>query len=207
MSNYPEPVQCFFIEPTDQCRVSLRRYRRDAATSAAKCSVNPIRYCNASADLDLIVQGDEKPLSVEEFINNGSWPTACICGYVFTEDDNRQVNVDRIYTSKQRAGEFNLRFPRTPGMMWDADWMPDHYKGADGRSLVVVTPDGHEWNIDGPCNNCTDPKTPHKCWCRHGEPPVLTVDKDCKTCKAGAGSIATPNWHGFLTNGVLSIHR
>lgn len=47
--------------------------------------------------------------------------------------------------------------------------------------------------------------TPHKCWVRHGTPPgeVVHVDKNGITCGAGAGSIAIPNWHGFLHNGEL----
>jgi hypothetical protein len=31
----------------------------------------------------------------------------------------------------------------------------------------------------------------------------LTVDKNGDTCAAGAGSILTPAWHGFLRNGEL----
>jgi len=32
---------------------------------------------------------------------------------------------------------------------------------------------------------------------------VFTVDKNGDACAAGAGSILTPTWHGFLQNGEL----
>ena len=46
---------------------------------------------------------------------------------------------------------------------------------------------------------------PHKCWVRHGDPRtgIVTVDKNGVTCGAGAGSIATRGWHGFLREGML----
>lgn len=108
---------------------------------------------------------------------------------------------------------------------------PDH-TGPDGRALYVVLPgpDNHHWGIDGRAANCDSPcahcgrpyhehkgmewhsehcpkrykdARPHKCWCRHGNVPDLTVDKTCSTCGAGAGSILVPGFHGFLRNGWL----
>ena len=101
-----------------------------------------------------------------------------------------------------------------PGAMWDAPWMHDHgqSKGGfllsgpnvDGLFLIVKLPNGHDWMIDGRASNCTLPKDDdHRCWCRHGTPPVLTVDKIGKTCSAGAGSIKAGDYHGFLRNGRL----
>lgn len=77
---------------------------------------------------------------------------------------------------------------------------------ADGRVLVCVLPDGHHWIIDSRCNNCGSPNDDmHWCWVRHGRPEdgTLHVDKEGLTCSAGAGSIATGKWHGFLHNGQL----
>lgn len=72
--------------------------------------------------------------------------------------------------------------------------------------LMAVTPDGHWWDIDGRANNCTlKADKRHRCWVRHGEPPHITVDKAGLTCQAGAGSIQTPDWHGFLSNGVFDV--
>ncbi len=98
-----------------------------------------------------------------------------------------------------------------PGAMWYADWLlgvdGEPYMGPDGHSLVVKLPNGNEWMIDGLCANCTDPQDAlrggHKCWIRHGTPPRITVDKQGKTCGAGAGSIQCGDYHGFLRNGVF----
>lgn len=78
--------------------------------------------------------------------------------------------------------------------------------GADGRVLVCVLPDNHHWIIDSRCNNCGSPDDDqHWCWCRHGSPEdgSLHVDKNGLTCSAGAGSIQSGNWHGYLHNGQL----
>jgi hypothetical protein len=45
---------------------------------------------------------------------------------------------------------------------------------------------------------------PHKCWVRHGEPPNHTVDKRGNTCGAGAGSILSGSYHGFLRDGSFT---
>ncbi len=89
------------------------------------------------------------------------------------------------------------------GAMWFSD--DDYYpKGPDGRTLFVKTPGG-DWLVDGPASNCTKPDDKaHRCWCRHGIAPNITVDKNGNTCSAGAGSIAIGNYHGFLRNGILT---
>jgi hypothetical protein len=99
-----------------------------------------------------------------------------------------------------------------PGAMWDATWMHDcrgaYFLGGpntDGRFLVVRLPNGNDWCIDSRASNCTKPDDEgHRCWIRHGDPPNLTVDKNGITCDAGAGSIQSGNYHGFLRNGELT---
>lgn len=44
----------------------------------------------------------------------------------------------------------------------------------------------------------------HRCWIRHGEPPLITVDKNGLTCAAGAGSIQCRDYHGFLRDGSFT---
>jgi hypothetical protein len=76
----------------------------------------------------------------------------------------------------------------------------------DGRVLCCILPDGHSWTIDSRANNCTLPKDDkHWCWVRTGRPEdgTLDVGKDGLTCSAGAGSIQTGRWHGFLRRGRL----
>lgn len=75
--------------------------------------------------------------------------------------------------------------------------------GPDGRTLFVVTPGG-TWSPDSRASNCTMlDDDEHYCWVRHGVPPLITVDKVGKTCKAGGGSILMGKYHGFLRNGYL----
>lgn len=93
-----------------------------------------------------------------------------------------------------------------PGAMWYATWVP---KGFDWDNeeephLYVVCPGDTCWDIDSRASNCTMPNDRiHRCWIRHGTAPNLTVDKNGFTCQAGAGSIQTSNWHGYLRNGEL----
>lgn len=134
------------------------------------------------------------------------WPKACgECGAVFDEEDPRQVFSEEIYVDAQ-GKEYALA-DNVPGMMYDARWLHDvkGFLGPDGRSLHVVCPDGHAWCIDSRAKNCTMPKDEnHKCWIRHGDPPKITVDKQGVTCSAGAGSIDTGAYHGFLRDGKFT---
>jgi hypothetical protein len=98
-----------------------------------------------------------------------------------------------------------------PGAMWDAWWYGGVTGGPflsplpDGRNLCVTLPNGNDWCIDHRASNCTMPDdTEHHCWVRHGEPPDVTVDKNGLTCAAGAGSILSGSYHGFLQNGELT---
>lgn len=77
--------------------------------------------------------------------------------------------------------------------------------GPDGLSVRCKMPSDRWWTIDGAASNCAMPTDEvHRCWCRHGTVgDRLTVNKVGNTCNAGAGSIAMPDFHGFLTNGIL----
>jgi hypothetical protein len=91
---------------------------------------------------------------------------------------------------------------------YNEDWRRHWHLGPDGKVLIVVCPNGRSWIIDSYCSNCTRRGEDHSCWCRHGEPPFITVDKICNpgetTCAAGAGSIQAGDYHGFLQNGMLT---
>lgn len=146
------------------------------------------------------------------------WISACSeCGERFDWSDDGPTDYHRSSstralwrrpdTGEEHWGVDNFG----PGAMWDAEWYTR--KGPDGRCLVVILPNGHHWTIDSQSSNCTRPGEDHDCWCRHGEPPNLTVDKNPEpgrsTCKAGGGSIASGThgepdyWHGFLRGGLL----
>jgi hypothetical protein len=214
-------VNVFFLEETKNTRLSLRRYSRNDENIAPEHS-----YHDASVVVGVFPAREEASEThpghffdisppLDEFIGHPLWPKECSCGYKFRLDDEYQVNTDRLYTSKQRGGTYALD-DNIPGMTWDAWWYSDSWKGTDGRCLVAVCPDGKQWVIDSTCANCPIRDVDHDCWCRHGEPPLITVDKTPEpgrtTCQAGGGSIQTykyidgkqlPSWHGFLRNGVF----
>jgi len=97
------------------------------------------------------------------------------------------------------------------GAMWFATWQSRNWDWENETEphLLVRCPNGEgtrDWDIDSRCSNCGLPSDKiHRCWVRHGTPPLITVDKHGVTCNAGAGSIALPKWHGFLRNGSLVL--
>jgi hypothetical protein len=108
---------------------------------------------------------------------------------------------------RESGAELNPEGESLPaGAIYAADPEYGYPTGPDGRTLYCVLPDGHTWGIDGSANNCTLPNDKvHRCWVRHGRPEdgTLHVDKNGNTCAAGAGSIKTSKWHGFLHHGEL----
>jgi len=206
-------VKCFMVFETSRFRASLRRY---ALREEDKCPQGG--YHTADGPEIGILEGAKDPngfWSWQSFEvhkppdTDSRWPLKCgRCDYLFQSQDPFQLFTDHIYVD-EHGKEYSLRTP-VPGMMWYADWGGDWCKGPDGHSVMVVCPDGSQWCIDGPASNCTAPKdtgpfgVAHRCWVRHGEPPLLTVDKNGKTCQAGAGSIAVPGYHGFLQNGSFT---
>ena len=91
-----------------------------------------------------------------------------------------------------------------PGCLyWNTDYPENYYwDNHKGPHLMAVLPNGHHWCIDSRANNCTLPDDRlHRCWVRTGEIPNITVGKGGNTCSAGAGSILSGDYHGFLTKG------
>lgn len=93
----------------------------------------------------------------------------------------------------------------------DAYWLEHpvgrwcRWTNCDGRHLHVMLPNGHEWDVMSRANNCTLPDdTTHRCWQLTGEPGTWTAGKTQPTCSAGAGSILSGDYHGFLQGGVLT---
>lgn len=217
-----EPIKTFFMEPTDKVRLWLRRYSHDDA------------LCNGSSYHNGMLPLGEFPAIYVERPGRGGklldsrperfeptdprWPAKCEhCAYVFQDCDPRQVFQDSIYRRADTGEEFPLR--ELPlGAMYFADWMIHEgsgwNRGPDGHCLIVIVPTTGmrptQWAVDGRCNNCTLPKDDaHKCWVRHGNPATepVHVDKAGHTCSAGAGSIQTSGWHGFLDHGWLVENR
>ncbi len=150
----------------------------------------------------------------EAYEHDIRWPTTCDhCGAPVptrvsaTRVGDRGIEVTRqIFTSRRydtpsgspEPGDLYYHEVHDPGECpyWD---------NCDGKHLCALVPTGEYWDIDSRASNCTmkEDRT-HRCWIRHGEYPMLTVDKNGHTCAAGAGSIQTTHWHGFLRNGEFA---
>lgn len=193
------PTRCFLLERNGQIRRSLRRYTRPS--NGWTCGEG---WHQAKVLMDEVPDegspgGDLWPH------DDPRWPATCEeCDYAFGEDDRWQLFTEHLWKRSDNEEVTTIR-DAPVGAMWYADWMSiDRWKGPDGRTLMCKTPGG-EWMVDGVASNCTLPDdTEHRCWVRHGVPPMVTVGKEGgRTCAAGAGSIATGSYHGFLRNGFL----
>ncbi len=205
-----QAIECFWCEPADKVAIFLRRYTSSSVSKCAKTG----HYCNAMTPIG------EQPAryTPDGYLDSYDhmapphddprWPLACeACGKPFGVDDEWQVFEYSILRRVDTGAEFPMR-KAPPGAMWDAKWYP--WKGPDGMSLCVAMPPGGAddvWLVDSRASNCTMPNdNEHRCWVRHGDPrqpQTLTVDKNGHTCAAGAGSIQTSRWHGFLRGGRL----
>lgn len=190
-------VRCFLLTPTGRAQREL--WRDSVVSNTPVCGEH--HWHTAFLRFDAV---DANGLAAEAYPSGSpNWPAACSrCGKPFENTARKSVICRDVYRRSDTGEETTLR-DAAVGAMWFAPWNT-HAIGPDGRCLVVRCPDGHDWIVDGEANNCTRKgDRSHHCWIRHGEPPDVTVDKDGDTCLAGAGSILTPKWHGFLRNGVL----
>lgn len=202
-------IKCFWCEPTWKAQRYLRRY----SPYQLDCPITK-SWHNAMIPFDVVEEIRSEDGSHVRERGEGTpepehacppWPEACNCGFVFRSNDEWQVFSSSIYRRTDTGEEFTLR-DAPVGAMWDAFWMHDWHNGEDGLSIYCKVPQNHDWFIDGPCGNCPwkdGSHSGHKCWVRRGIPPRLTVDKSGNSCPVGAGSIQTPDWHGYLRDGEL----
>ena len=210
-------VKIIWLVPTDRERQWLRRYSLSDKHPCAKGS-----YCNAKRELgeaDVLYTEDgylDATRRPQPPHSDPRWPTHCEnCGRVFTDEDEYQLFTKQLYICEATGERYTL--DKAPvGACWDAWWISERRKdgptgcgymiGPDHRSLVVKLPGNHDWHIDSRASNCTKrDDNEHFCWVRHGRPEdgTLHVDKNGNTCAAGGGSIAVPDFHGFLHHGAL----
>lgn len=190
---------CFWVERTGEAERSLRWYSR----AHDGCPAWDRDYHDATvaigrAPLVLNADGYIEAQPVEDVLDHPAWPTACACGYAFTDEDHRQYNQEPIY----RAAD-GREFPHRSlpvGAMQDAGWLHSSGVGPDGIALVVVLPPeaphsrGHWWHVDGPSRNNG---VPGPGWSRTGDPRhPLTLNVN--------PSILTADYHGWLHDGFLS---
>ena len=214
-------IKVFWLEPTDRVRLSLRRFKHQQYDESGKVIPGPWQCPLPEGYHNAVVPVGEAPVryaqlgsgrrhfghfGTEEYHGDPRWPSRCSCGYMFADDDERQVFQRTLYYRVDAGEEMTLADAPT-GAMWDAWWYEESWRGSDGLHLMVKLPTGHEWCVDSQASNCTKPGDEvHKCWVRHGDPKTgnVHVDKNGNTCQAGAGSIAVPGYHGFLHNGFLT---
>ncbi len=185
------PIECFWLEPVEMARSTLRRYERHPYDSPPSCPQNRMRYHDTSVYLGNVPY----PFGPRELLGEGGnishddtrWPKACeTCGVSFRDEDYWQHNLDRLFKGAPDGQLYTTR-NMPPGSLFDASWWPE--KGPDGRCLAVVLPPlgGDDiWIVDA------EGKAGSR-WTRSGAVPKVTVTP----------SILTPRYHGFLTNGCL----
>ena len=227
------PTPCYLVVETDRQALSLRRFGFGSSATSQGDHECPAREpwskgggkpgCNASTETLEIVpffmypEGHDlagchmRPAEVDH--DDPRWPTHCdSCGEPFTHGELWQENGDVIMrvtaivpgAAVNVGDEFEFK-KMPPGAIWEALWAREWAKGFDGRAYMCRLPDMHDWQIDSEANNCTRKgDRTHRCWIREGEAPFLNISKNGPTCSAGAGSIQSPNYHGFLQHGVLT---
>lgn len=193
-----DAVECFWVEPTGKAVRSLRRYASRDERGSCPDMPGEYSYHNDSVDIgddfDAIWREEDwgkavASIDVDEYKDDDRWPTHCSCGYEFQDDDNWQANQEPIMASKDgRKAWIHPTHGRkpTPGAMFDTYWRSRLQK-EDGLTISVVCPDGMVWCID-------DEASSGGYWTRTGTPPKITARP----------SILTPDYHGWLDDGVLS---
>lgn len=212
----------FWMERTDTVAVGLRRYHSSGeATWTCEAGYHSALVFTGQADAVWRPDphaGDGQHLGGQPETPHGDprWPRSCGCGYQFTDDDPwqdwqellyRRADSGQLVTLRSRDEGAGAPPGAPPGATWDAWWLPDAWRGPDGIAYTVRCPNGHDWHVDSRASNCTLPDDKiHRCWVRHGDPREchVTVDKQGRTCAAGAGSIQAGDYHGFLRDGVLT---
>lgn len=212
---YPE-TRTFWVEENGECLVALRRYT--ASRGGWTCAEGWHNAMGPQVDTvptNVDKEGTMHPQPEDYAHQDPRWPSQCErdCGYAFTDEDHWQVWTDRMYVNPNTGQTYPKR-DLPPGATYSAPWYRMFYHQQtppdDGVTLCVKLPNGSDWCVDSQASNCDRKGQEHSCWVREGDPRQcsVTVGKGgnvgANTCTAGAGSILSGDYHGFLTNGVLT---
>lgn len=199
------PTPCFWLDPTGDERRWLRRFtfsNSQAGPCPGRAGGHEARTLIGDGPITWVTPEGQEWAGVGPRYMAGDqarpdrsdprWPLTCEqCGYAFQGDDEWQLFNRQLYRRADN-GELVTSEDAPPGALWDAWWLPDNYRGADGIALMAKTPGG-DWTVDGKASNSEAPRG----WTRTGDPrnpPSLSVTP----------SIIAGSYHGFLTAGVLS---
>jgi len=165
---------CFWLEPVNQVRVSLRRWRR-----VAPC-LNGDRVCTAKTP---ILQVEPGP-TVQWARNDWRWPTRCAsCGFPFNASDYHRTMHEPLYR-RQDTGAVMTLSEAPPGAMWAVNGP----QGPDGLSVCLLLPDDTVWHVD------RTPASNARPWKRIGSLPNITVRP---------GVVTATGWQGSVTRGAI----
>lgn len=175
-------IKCFWLSPTKEGQVSLRRYQGELPCPGK------YSYHNASVVIGKCEYTKRTVHVTEEMKADPQWPTKCdSCDYVFQDSDVWQWNEHLLYERSDTKELVTLR-EAPVGAMWNAEWykgFSDYKKRPDDICLAVKTPGG-DWCVDGPSSNGNG-------WERSGTVPEITATP----------SIICGKYHGWLRNGWL----
>lgn len=186
-------VPCFLLEPTNRYQRFARRYSFENS-AAPKCPLFSWHSVVVPLGIDVIEDHNQAIVYCDgaipvAMLDGVHFPERCQCGYVFAQEDHRQVGHHVIMRDAASGLELPLR-DAPAGAMWHAPWMlgfHEHNRANDPKgSLIVRLPNRIDWNVDGPASNGPG-------WTRTGVPPHVTAEP----------SILAGDYHGFLRAGVL----
>ncbi len=210
-------------------------YLNDCPTSRGRRGGEFRGSHNAYVPLSMRSIGDWDGFGKVEDYADERWPTSCSdCGEpvpaehwgdTYPPSPEIPVGTEGIYLVRQ---VFTVRGYDTPSHLpepGDIFWRECTFRDADGgkcsewdncsgQHLVVICPNGHEWDTDSRASNCGGSGSgearekwrrdrTHRCWVREGSPEdgTITIGKKGHTCPAGAGSILIAGYHGMLQRG------
>lgn len=219
----PTPVQ--LVLPV-AAEVYARTFWGDVSGGERPCPASWKGYHDAKT----LLRRTEDPLAEpDEVLREEAaerYPERCaFCGQKAPPEALRHVAALTVYRGaadgEERVGlhgKPGSRFGLRPG---DAYWAPWHHAPGEDSGctagwsncrdprghLCLVLPDGQHFDTSSRARNCSRPKDRrHRCWTVEGTPEGgdLSVGKGGDTCKAGAGSVDTGTWHGFVRDGMLT---
>jgi hypothetical protein len=181
----------FIAEPTGTCRLFLRRFR------FSKEGDDHLHDASVCVDENALItppnHDGTSPVSAHRIPHNDlRWPTVCVCGESFRDDDEWQVNELDWYEGNGHRFVFGIgHWDGPPGAMWRTIW-----RDVDGRppAYHVVLPNGTTWNTNDRASG--DGSKFGDYWTITGMPPTITVNPSID-------DRGSRPWHGHITSGVF----